>query len=166
MRNTLWRRHDFQTSGGCFLRAGVPMTGAVCVCCREVGSHGPQPQWNDPEPPLPQRLAEEGTHLVQPASQERAQVNPGFTATHAASEFANNATLLECHLLNLTLNPGRRKARQAKARRVAPRPVAGPLRPVVRCPTIRYHTKIRAGRGFTLEEIKVMYRHGHLAVGC
>uniref|UniRef100_A0A672KLY6 60S ribosomal protein L13 n=1 Tax=Sinocyclocheilus grahami TaxID=75366 RepID=A0A672KLY6_SINGR len=48
----------------------------------------------------------------------------------------------------------RRKARQAKARRIAPRPVAGPLRPAVRCPTIRYHTKVRAGRGFTLEELK------------
>lgn len=48
----------------------------------------------------------------------------------------------------------RRKARLAKARQIAPRPIAGPLRPVVRCPTIRYHTKIRAGRGFTLEELK------------
>ncbi|XP_009475679.1 PREDICTED: 60S ribosomal protein L13 isoform X2 [Nipponia nippon] len=35
----------------------------------------------------------------------------------------------------------RRKARQAKARRIAPRPVAGPIRPIVRCPTIRYHKK-------------------------
>lgn len=50
----------------------------------------------------------------------------------------------------------RRKARQAKARRIAPRPVAGPLRPQVRCPTMRYHTKVRAGRGFTLEELKVI----------
>ncbi|XP_078256978.1 large ribosomal subunit protein eL13 [Rhinoraja longicauda] len=49
----------------------------------------------------------------------------------------------------------RRKTRQAKARRIAPRPVAGPLRPVVRCPTVRYHTKVRAGRGFSLEELKV-----------
>ncbi|XP_072278722.1 large ribosomal subunit protein eL13 [Pyxicephalus adspersus] len=48
----------------------------------------------------------------------------------------------------------RRKARQAKARLIAPRPIAGPLRPVVRCPTIRYHTKIRGGRGFSLEELK------------
>ncbi|XP_056381948.1 60S ribosomal protein L13 [Hyla sarda] len=48
----------------------------------------------------------------------------------------------------------RRKARQAKARLVAPRPIAGPVRPVVRCPTIRYHTKVRLGRGFSLEELK------------
>ncbi|XP_018426308.1 PREDICTED: 60S ribosomal protein L13-like isoform X1 [Nanorana parkeri] len=48
----------------------------------------------------------------------------------------------------------RRKIRQAKARLIAPRPVARPIRPVVRCPTVRYHTKIRAGRGFSLEELK------------
>ncbi|CAI9606061.1 unnamed protein product, partial [Staurois parvus] len=48
----------------------------------------------------------------------------------------------------------RQKARQAKAQQIAPRSVAGPLRPVVRCPTVRYHTKNRAGRGFTLEELK------------
>lgn len=49
----------------------------------------------------------------------------------------------------------RHKERVKKARSVAPKPSAGPLRPVVHCPTIRYHTKIRPGRGFTLEEIKV-----------
>ncbi|KAG6940752.1 ribosomal protein L13 [Chelydra serpentina] len=49
----------------------------------------------------------------------------------------------------------RRKARQAKARRIAPRPVSGPIRPIVRCPTVRYHTKVRAGRGFTLEELRM-----------
>nr|QBH73319.1 putative cold induced protein [Thermobia domestica] len=48
----------------------------------------------------------------------------------------------------------RKQNRIKKARRIAPRPAAGALRPVVRCPTFRYHTKVRAGRGFTLEEIK------------
>lgn len=48
----------------------------------------------------------------------------------------------------------RRQARIAKAAAVAPRPVAGDLRPVVHCPTARYNTKTRLGRGFTLEEIK------------
>lgn len=28
------------------------------------------------------------------------------------------------------------------------------LRPIVHCPTSRYHTKVRAGKGFTLAEIK------------
>merc|ERR1712025_1296695 len=54
--------------------------------------------------------------------------------------------------------PGRKKrrrvARQAKATLIAPRPVAGPLRPVVRCQTFKYDTKVRAGRGFTLDELK------------
>ncbi|KAI9578726.1 60S ribosomal protein L13 [Glossina fuscipes] len=48
----------------------------------------------------------------------------------------------------------RRQNRIKKAKAVFPRPAAGPLRPIVRCPTIRYHTKLRAGRGFTLEELK------------
>lgn len=49
----------------------------------------------------------------------------------------------------------RRQAREKKALRVAPRPIAGSLRPVVRCQTFKYNTKVRAGRGFTLEELKV-----------
>ncbi|XP_006860162.1 PREDICTED: 60S ribosomal protein L13 isoform X3 [Elephantulus edwardii] len=53
----------------------------------------------------------------------------------------------------------RRKARQAKARRIAPRPASGPIRPIVRCPTVRYHTKVRAGRGFSLEELRVAGIH-------
>jgi len=47
----------------------------------------------------------------------------------------------------------RKTNRVKKARSVAPRPVA-PLRPVVHCPTFRYHAKTRTGRGFTLAEIK------------
>ncbi|KAJ8340109.1 hypothetical protein SKAU_G00347420 [Synaphobranchus kaupii] len=56
-----------------------------------------------------------------------------------------------------------RRTRQAKARRIAPRPVAGPLRPAVRCPTIRYQTKLRTGRGFTLEELKAAGIHKKVA---
>ncbi|GAB0492746.1 hypothetical protein MMPV_004015 [Pyropia vietnamensis] len=48
----------------------------------------------------------------------------------------------------------RRNTRQLKAARIAPRPVDGPLRPVVRCPTNKYNMKLRLGRGFTYEEIK------------
>ncbi|KAH0515489.1 60S ribosomal protein L13 [Microtus ochrogaster] len=40
-----------------------------------------------------------------------------------------------------------------KARRIAP--ASGPIRPIVRCPTVRYHTKVRAGQGFSLEELRV-----------
>merc|ERR1712083_787544 len=48
----------------------------------------------------------------------------------------------------------RRNKRQEKAAQVAPRPLAGSLRPVVQCCTFRYNTKQRCGRGFTLAEIK------------
>mmetsp|Transcript_19392 Transcript_19392/g.19380 ORF Transcript_19392/g.19380 Transcript_19392/m.19380 type:complete len:222 (-) Transcript_19392:37-702(-) len=47
----------------------------------------------------------------------------------------------------------RRNARLAKAKRVAPRPISL-LRPAVRCPTIKYNMRLRAGRGFTFAELK------------
>ncbi|KAI5815168.1 ribosomal protein L13e [Pyronema omphalodes] len=47
----------------------------------------------------------------------------------------------------------RRQARISKAAAVAPRPI-DLLRPVVRCPSIKYNRRVRAGRGFTLEELK------------
>ena len=54
--------------------------------------------------------------------------------------------------------PGRKKrrriARTKKAVRIAPRPVEL-LRPAIKCPTIKYNTKLRTGRGFTLDELKV-----------
>lgn len=51
----------------------------------------------------------------------------------------------------------RHQNRIKKAKQLAPKPAAGPLRPVVHCPTLRYHTKVRAGRGFTLQELKVSF---------
>jgi len=47
----------------------------------------------------------------------------------------------------------RRSNRAAKAQAVAPRPVAGAVRPVVSCPTFRYNARQRLGRGFTKDEI-------------
>ncbi|KAF8466376.1 60S ribosomal protein L13 [Kalaharituber pfeilii] len=47
----------------------------------------------------------------------------------------------------------RRNARIDRAADIAPRPV-DKLRPVVQCPTIKYNRRARAGRGFTLEELK------------
>merc|ERR1719473_55511 len=41
-----------------------------------------------------------------------------------------------------------------KAAAVAPRPVAGAIRPVVRGATVKYNSKVRIGRGFSLAEIK------------
>ena len=45
-------------------------------------------------------------------------------------------------------------ARQAKAVKVFPRP-AGALRPQVHGQTLKYNMKLREGRGFSLEELKV-----------
>jgi len=47
----------------------------------------------------------------------------------------------------------RRNARVTKAKKVAPRPI-NLLRPAVRCPTIKYNMRVRAGKGFTLAELK------------
>ena len=46
-------------------------------------------------------------------------------------------------------------ARQKKAVKIFPRPTAGPLRPIVHGQTLKYNMKVRAGRGFSLEELKV-----------
>ncbi|XP_032750539.1 60S ribosomal protein L13-like isoform X2 [Rattus rattus] len=51
------------------------------------------------------------------------------------------------------------KARQVKTLHIAPRPMSGPIRPILRCPTVRYHTKVQAGRGFSLEELRVAGIH-------
>ncbi|KAJ4900436.1 60S ribosomal protein L13-3 [Raphanus sativus] len=48
----------------------------------------------------------------------------------------------------------RRVARQEKAVKIFPRPTSGALRPVVHARTIKYNMKVRAGKGFTLEELK------------
>jgi len=49
----------------------------------------------------------------------------------------------------------RREKRRLKAASIAPRPTAGSLRPLVHAPTQKYNSKLRFGRGFTLEELKV-----------
>jgi len=59
----------------------------------------------------------------------------------------------------------RRAIRHQRAVETAPRPVAGLLRPIVQCPTIRYNMKQRAGRGFTLEELKKAGVDRNLALG-
>merc|ERR1711941_83383 len=62
-------------------------------------------------------------------------------------------TYVKCWFNQPARKERRRKARAVKAAKVAPRPVKT-LRPVVRCPTYKYNIKDRAGRGFTLEELK------------
>ncbi|XP_068641099.1 large ribosomal subunit protein eL13z-like [Aristolochia californica] len=48
----------------------------------------------------------------------------------------------------------RRIARQKKAVKIFPRPTSGPIRPIVHAQTLKYNMKVRAGRGFSLEELK------------
>lgn len=53
---------------------------------------------------------------------------------------------------------GRKKSRRltrAKKAAAAGQSPTELFRPVVRCPTIKYNMKVRAGRGFTLEELKL-----------
>jgi len=61
----------------------------------------------------------------------------------------------------------RRHAREEKAARIFPRPLKGPLRPVVHSPTPRYNMKVRLGRGFTLDELKEagVNRYEALSIG-
>ncbi|KAK4099446.1 ribosomal protein L13e [Parathielavia hyrcaniae] len=60
---------------------------------------------------------------------------------------------VRCHFDQPGKKVTRRLARRAKAAAVAPRPV-DKLRPIVRCPTIKYNRRTRLGRGFTLAELK------------
>jgi large subunit ribosomal protein L13e len=58
----------------------------------------------------------------------------------------------------------RRVARQTKAKQIAPRPLNF-LRPAVRGQTVKYNRKVRAGRGFTLEELRSAKINKHEAKG-
>ena len=49
----------------------------------------------------------------------------------------------------------RTAARAEKAKKIFPRPTAGPLRPIVHGQTVKYNLKKRLGRGFSFEELKV-----------
>lgn len=58
----------------------------------------------------------------------------------------------------------KRKARRVeKAKKRFPRPAAGPLRPIVQCPSFRYNTRARLGRGFSLEELGAAKLNRHYA---
>ena len=66
----------------------------------------------------------------------------------------NNRVMMRTWLNQAGRKQRRASNRKKKAARLAPRPAAGFLRPVVRPPTQRYNMKLRLGRGFTLEELK------------
>ncbi|CAF2450956.1 unnamed protein product [Rotaria sp. Silwood2] len=53
----------------------------------------------------------------------------------------------------------RHRKRLAKIQHVAPRPAKGSLRPIVHGTTRRYNMKLRAGRGFSLDEVRAAGLH-------
>lgn len=50
-----------------------------------------------------------------------------------------------------------------EAFRTAPCATSCPIRPVMNCPTVRYHPKVRAGRGFSLQNLRVAGIHKKVA---
>lgn len=57
----------------------------------------------------------------------------------------------------------RRIQRAARAAKIAPAPLKR-LHPVVHCPTQKYSSKLRLGKGFTLEELKAVKLHPRKAL--
>ncbi|KAL2205896.1 ribosomal protein L13e [Sarocladium strictum] len=76
--------------------------------------------------------------------------NQKIVKTHLRKDWQRR---VKTHFDQAGKKKSRRTARQAKAAAVAPRPV-DKLKPVVRCPTLKYNRRVRAGRGFTLAELK------------
>ncbi|KAI9719710.1 MAG: 60S ribosomal protein L13 [Chrysothrix sp. TS-e1954] len=60
---------------------------------------------------------------------------------------------VRCHFDQPGAKSRRRRHRVEKASKVAPKPV-DKLRPIVRCPGIKYNMRVRAGRGFSFQELK------------
>ncbi|GAW11800.1 hypothetical protein ANO14919_011520 [Xylariales sp. No.14919] len=71
-------------------------------------------------------------------------------------------TRVKCHFDQAGQKSRRRDARRAKAVAIAPRPLDR-LRPVVRCPTVKYNRRARTGRGFSLAELSAAGIPRHLA---
>jgi len=92
--------------------------------------------------------------MVQPACQENQKKNWLVVVM-------STLLILSCFVLSLQYNLFGSyyvmlyTARQKKAVKIFPRPTSGPLRPVVHGQTLKYNMKVRTGKGFTLEELKV-----------
>merc|ERR1712039_573382 len=66
----------------------------------------------------------------------------------------NNRVMMRTWFDQAARKKRRDQNRKEKAAKLAPRPAAGLLKPVVHPPTQRYNMKLRLGKGFTLEELK------------
>eukprot|EP00929_Paragymnodinium_shiwhaense_P049231 TRINITY_DN2484_c0_g1_i15.p1 TRINITY_DN2484_c0_g1~~TRINITY_DN2484_c0_g1_i15.p1 ORF type:complete len:218 (-),score=74.86 TRINITY_DN2484_c0_g1_i15:83-736(-) len=80
--------------------------------------------------------------------------NVHFRKVNGMMHGRNNRVMMRTWFDQAGRKKRRAQNRQKKAAALAPRPAAGLLRPVVRPPTQRYNSRLRLGRGFTLEELK------------
>jgi len=80
-------------------------------------------------------------------------VVPNIHCHKKYSQSSRGPLKVRLNLDQATKKKSRRLARAAKAAKIAPRPLQL-LRPAVHCPTQRYSSKVRLGKGFTLEELK------------
>ena len=144
---------------------------------RDLGTRAPDPQLtrpsrSPPPQPLPQGLAVAREDLVRPAGQEalaprrpRRKGHQGWTQVRTllgvararadAGEVVVAGRIGSTGLADWTGQQNRRAARREMLTVCVSvdRPTEL-LRPAVRCPTSRYNTKLRAGKGFTKVELK------------
>ena len=76
--------------------------------------------------------------------------NNAIDKTHCRKDWAR---FVRQNLNQAGRKVARRSARLAKAKAIAPRPTSL-LRPSARGCTVKYNSKLRAGRGFTVEELR------------
>eukprot|EP00928_Gymnodinium_smaydae_P018262 TRINITY_DN1695_c0_g2_i1.p1 TRINITY_DN1695_c0_g2~~TRINITY_DN1695_c0_g2_i1.p1 ORF type:complete len:216 (-),score=59.21 TRINITY_DN1695_c0_g2_i1:60-707(-) len=80
--------------------------------------------------------------------------NVHFRKVNGMMHGRNNRVMMRTWFDQAGRKKRRMMNRQKKAAKLAPRPAAGLLRPVVHPPTQRYNMKLRLGKGFTLEELR------------
>merc|ERR1712232_1513257 len=80
--------------------------------------------------------------------------NVHFRKVNGMQHGRNNRVMMRTWFDQAGRKKRRALNRQKKAARLAPRPPAGLLRPVVHPPTQRYNMRLRLGKGFTFEELK------------
>ncbi|EFY89205.1 60S ribosomal protein L13 [Metarhizium acridum CQMa 102] len=133
------------------------------VKIKNYAPHGPEGQWSKERlravqcrpsilnPPNLELRNSEQAHPIKPTDDNG---DDAIRLTCSPTDFRKDwQRRVRTHFDQPGKKASRRVARQAKAAALAPRPV-DKLRPIVRCPTIKYNRRVRAGRGFTLTELK------------
>ncbi|KJK83920.1 hypothetical protein H634G_00283 [Metarhizium anisopliae BRIP 53293] len=133
------------------------------VKIKNYAPHGPEGQWSKerlrvvqcrPSILNPPNLELGNSEQAYPITPRDDNGDDDIRLTYSPTDFRKDwQRRVRTHFDQPGKKASRRVARQAKAAALAPRPV-DKLRPIVRCPTIKYNRKVRAGRGFTLTELK------------